>query len=291
MLAQAYDLTPNQYAMRFSDSIEGLRPVVDASLPRAETAATRAIQLDANLADGYVALGPVYDRHGKFLMAEEAYSKALALDPNNPEALHAYSLLLASVGRIKEALTIRQKLQALEPFVPNYNLNTVLVLWLDGQTDAAITMAKTLPATLSPMSLSQMYAAAGRYGEAADALLGISPGSTETGPLLQVAARLLRTVPTPATSSENLPPLGVFSYVYLHVGAPSRTLEFPEGELEAGYLVKATNAQLWHPSYAPVRKTERFKTFVRAAGFVDYWRAKGWPQACRPTTGDDFECN
>ena len=43
-------------------------------------------------------------------------------------------------------------------------------------------------------------------------------------------------------------------------------------------------------SYAPVRKTERFKAFVRAAGLVEYWRARGWPDLCRPTTGDDFEC-
>ena len=291
LLAQAYDLTPNQYATRFGDSIEGLRRVVDASLPRAETAARRAIQLDANLADGYVSLARVQDRHGKFLLAEELYSKALALDPNNPEALHAYSLLLAAVGRIKEALAMRQRLQALEPFVPNYNFNTVLVLWLDGQTDAAIAMAKTLPAAFSPMSLAMIYAAAGRYSQAADALLETQPGSTDTAVQLQIAARLLRMAPAPARSPANLPRLGVLGYIYLYVGAPSRTLEYPEGELEAGYLSKATNAQFWHPSYAPVRKTERFKTFVRKAGFVEYWRAKGWPEFCHPTTADDFICD
>jgi hypothetical protein len=59
---------------------------------------------------------------------------------------------------------------------------------------------------------------------------------------------------------------------------------------------------LWHPSYAPARKTERFKAFARNAGLVDYWRAKGWPEFCRPVTperasakagpmgADDFAC-
>jgi len=42
---------------------------------------------------------------------------------------------------------------------------------------------------------------------------------------------------------------------------------------------------------APVRKTERFKAYVRKMGFVDYWRAKGWPDLCHPTTMDDFACN
>jgi hypothetical protein len=40
-----------------------------------------------------------------------------------------------------------------------------------------------------------------------------------------------------------------------------------------------------------VRKTPQFKTLMQRAGFVDYWRAKGWPPQCHPTTGDDFECS
>ena len=44
-------------------------------------------------------------------------------------------------------------------------------------------------------------------------------------------------------------------------------------------------------SFATVRKTQRLKTLVRNANLVDYWRAKGWPELCHPTTGDDFEGN
>jgi hypothetical protein len=40
-----------------------------------------------------------------------------------------------------------------------------------------------------------------------------------------------------------------------------------------------------------VRNTERFKTFARQSVMVEYWRAKGWPEFCHPTAGDDFECN
>jgi hypothetical protein len=48
---------------------------------------------------------------------------------------------------------------------------------------------------------------------------------------------------------------------------------------------------LWHSSYAPLRKTERFKALVRNAGFVDYWRARGWPDLCHPVGADDFACD
>jgi hypothetical protein len=44
-------------------------------------------------------------------------------------------------------------------------------------------------------------------------------------------------------------------------------------------------------SFAPVRKTDRFKRLVHAYGIVDYWRARGWPDLCRPVGADDFECD
>ena len=98
-------------------------------------------------------------------------------------------------------------------------------------------------------------------------------------------ARLLRTAP--ATAASPSPGLG---FIYLYVGAPDRVLENSENNNEAGYLIHIGIAAFWHPSYAPVRKTERFKTVVRNAGLVEYWRARGWPDQCHHTTGDDFVC-
>jgi hypothetical protein len=64
-----------------------------------------------------------------------------------------------------------------------------------------------------------------------------------------------------------------------------------EDGLAGGVPLIQSFVLLWHPSYAPVRKTERFKAHVRAFGLVDYWRTKGWPDLCRPVGADDFECN
>jgi hypothetical protein len=107
--------------------------------------------------------------------------------------------------------------------------------------------------------------------------------------LLEEAAQLLRMAPAP-TPRRDAPYLGWASFVYLYVGAPERSLEQAEVYAEAGYNVMIVNAALWHPSYAAVRKTERFKALMRKAGLVEYWRAKGWPPQCRPTTADDFVC-
>ena len=141
-MASAYALSPNYHR----NSVDELRRAVDEFLPKAEAAARRAIQLDANVADAYMAMGRVQAVRGKFSLAEEQYAKALALDANSPDTLSSYSNLLGVVGRLEEAFAVKQKLRALEPFVPVFNSDAAQIMWLNGQTDAAIEIFKGLGA-------------------------------------------------------------------------------------------------------------------------------------------------
>ena len=84
--------------------------------------------------------------------------------------------------------------------------------------------------------------------------------------------------------------MGYDGWVYLYTTAPSHALEAYEKQGEAGFFSLASIAVLWHPSHAQLRKMERFKAYVRSAGLVEYWRARGWPEFCRPMGADDFMC-
>ena len=108
--------------------------------------------------------------------------------------------------------------------------------------------------------------------------------------LLDDAARLLRSAPSEVPSAKTIRPLGFLSFVFLYVGARDRALEGFEVYANGGYLTPFFYTIIWHPEYAALRKTERFKTLVRKMGLVEYWRARGWPDVCHPTTGDDFSC-
>jgi TolB-like protein/tetratricopeptide (TPR) repeat protein len=295
LLASAYGLTPNYHR---NGSLDELRRVADEFLPKGEAAARRAIQLDPGLADGYASLARVQAARGKYLLAEDLNSKALALDPDNPDTLTPYSNLLAVVGRLKEALAMKQKLRALEPFVPSFTADVAETLWLNGQNDDAIAMLKGLPLTnFNRMSdLAMIYTSMGRYGEAADILQEVSlPSNNPNFPpeMLAAAARLLRAAPMETNSPQSLPRLGRVWFVYLHVGASGRALDYYEYLADAGFFAAGGTefALLWHTSYAPLRKTERFKALMRNGGYVEYWRAKGWPEFCRPMGADDFVCN
>ncbi len=97
--------------------------------------------------------------------------------------------------------------------------------------------------------------------------------------------------PEAVASPQNVKHLGALDFVYLFVGAPSQVLGYYENNVKAGWMANTNTLFFWHASLAPARKTERFRALVRANGMVEYWRAKGWPPQCLPTTGDDFECN
>jgi TolB-like protein/Flp pilus assembly protein TadD len=290
LLAQAYDVKPNYDPVMTHGSVGEMRRLVNSSLSKAEAAAKRAIQLDPRNADAYAALGSVQNDRRKPLEAEQSYMQALKLDPLDPETLQWYSILLGQSDRIQQAVAMQKQLRALEPLVPVFNVNAAITLLVAGDLTQALTIAETLPPDFSGRTLivAGIYAEAGRYKDAADAILTL-PRKDFPPEITQTAARLLRAAPAPATG-DNIPQLGILSWVFVYAGLPARALEYTEHMIDAGFTYSQFSI-FWLPDYAPVRKTERFKILVRKLGLVDYWRARGWPDSCHPAGAHDFACS
>jgi TolB-like protein/Tfp pilus assembly protein PilF len=47
---------------------------------------------------------------------------------------------------------------------------------------------------------------------------------------------------------------------------------------------------LWYPVMSDVRQLPEFKKLVTELNLVEYWRAYGWADACKPLGDDDFTC-
>ena len=289
LLAYDYALTPLFEQSLRSAEPEQERRVVERTIPRADALARRATTLDPGGADGFVALGYANLVQRKMLAAEDAFKQALALNPNHADGLHGYSQFLAAMGRIKESLAMRERLQSVEPFVANYTADTAEIYWLDGDTDKAIAMLQPFRPGRT-LELALIEAAAGRYREAA-ALVREMPATNYRSGMTETAAQVLESAPARVASPERLSNLGSLGFVYMHVGAPERVLEFYEAEIQAGYFQPISTSWFWHPSYTTVRRTERFKRLMRGLGLVDYWRARGWPALCQPAGADDFACD
>jgi len=243
------------------------------------------------VSSAYAALGAIQVRRGHWQEAEDLFRKALSLEPDNPDTLHSYSSMLSAVGRLNEALALRVQLRTIEPFAPLYNIITADVMRIAGQNGAAIAILQTIPPETANYNrnatLAAIYAQQGQYGKAADTVLNIhTQVARET---VERAAQILRGAPTKVEDSKDLPAINnELNFVYAHVGALQRVMEYPERAARLGNASEIR--QLWDATYAPLRKTDRFKRLVREAGMVEYWRVRGWPDRCRPM-GPDFMCD
>ena len=225
---------------------------------------------------------------GNWAAAEDLFRQALALDPNDPDALHLYSQMLATVGRLKEALSLREKLRTLEPFVPIYNINTAgSCRSTDRARPASRSSRRYLP---TPREANIRNVISRRPMRRPDAMARrrtrFSPfrkpesGFPAIGGRRRAAAAQRSGEGQGAGSSARIGGRAELRLRLCRRAGPRLGISRAFPQKLFGILL-----------YAPVRKTERFKAFVRNAGLVDYWRARGWPDLCRPMGADDFVCD
>lgn len=125
LFQQAIDLDP-AYALPYvglADTwimmgIHGLAPAMEI-YPRARAAASRALELDATLAEAHAALADVskgYDWN--WAGAEDGYLEALRLNPNCAVARQWYANLLSILERHNEAITAVEEARRIDPLSP-----------------------------------------------------------------------------------------------------------------------------------------------------------------------------
>ena len=136
-LADSYNLLREYSAMPDSEAY-----------PRAFAAATKAVELDDNLAEAHTSLAFVtffwnWDAAG----AEHEFKRALVLNPNDAQAHHWYASFLLTIGRAPEALVQIEAARRQDPTSVSVLADKGLILSADGQTDAAVALLKQIQDT------------------------------------------------------------------------------------------------------------------------------------------------
>jgi len=275
-----------------------------------EKVARRAIALAPNYSGGYWLLASVTAQGtGNFPLAIDFVKEALARDPDNPEALNTYSNWLRTLGYLREALQIRERLHLLEPLIPVYNKLLAETTAANGMTETAVRDWLDVRGSsgIGQEFLAPAQAQLGHLTEAIDALSGPPPDPTSTTPsnstrdprqsyahpLVEAAVQVLRATANKTALPPRLPDFySELNFVYAYTPKPERMLDWPEKAVKErkGAWPQVVRT-IWWPVPSAVRKTERFKRLVRDAGLVDYWRARGWPDLCHPVGTDDFICD
>ena len=110
----------------------------DASFPKAEAAANKALSINSNLAEAHTSLAFVTYRYRlKWAEAEQHFKRAIALNPGYATAHQWYASYLAATGRLDEAVAEARTAHELEPFSLTIYSDYVRSLYYANQLDQA----------------------------------------------------------------------------------------------------------------------------------------------------------
>ncbi len=118
----------------------GFVPSSEAA-PKIVEASEHALRIDANQAQAYGWLGVIYAwLDWDWVAGEEAFVRAIELNPSAAEARASYSHLLTVLGRFDEAVVQSEVALQVDPFNPWFLANYAVVLHISGRYEDAIEM-------------------------------------------------------------------------------------------------------------------------------------------------------
>jgi len=127
--------TSAEIAYSFQDM--GYRPAAE-TLDRGDALATRALELDPNLAEAHIAKGLIAQRRFDTPASVRHIQRAVDLDPADAMAAWAAGFFLAEVGRTDEAREHGERARALDPLFWPAQFGSALADLCDGNFESAL---------------------------------------------------------------------------------------------------------------------------------------------------------
>ncbi len=118
-----------------------LRPPAEV-MPLARQCATRALEIDGDLAEAYTSLANVLKVcDHDWISAERRYLQALKLNPNYVHGYRGYAALLAALGRFSESMRQIERAHQLDPLSVVVNMEMAWISFIAREYDTAIEQA------------------------------------------------------------------------------------------------------------------------------------------------------
>lgn len=167
--ALAWAATAETYAQLGSFGYAVMSP--RESLPKAQSAARKAIALEETLSEAHGALAQALFFDWQWKPAAQEFERALSLNPSNAEAWHQYSGYLSALGRHAEAVQATRRARELDPLSLIMNQTVAIARYFAGDLSGAIaesnaTLALDPAFWLAHHLLGECASRQGRYDDA-----------------------------------------------------------------------------------------------------------------------------
>jgi DNA-binding winged helix-turn-helix (wHTH) protein/TolB-like protein/Flp pilus assembly protein TadD len=284
---QAIAVDP-QYALAYAGLADtynalgglGFFPQKEAS-PKAREMATKALELDDNLAEAHGSLAAaLVDYYWDWPEAEKHLKRAVALNPSYAHAHGLYSACLSNVGRHEEAIAEAERAQTLDPASSTSVGRLGMTYYFAGQYDRASEYFRRA-LDLDPndhvahFDAGLVYQRQGKYEEALTEMrraraLGMKDAFSVTGHIYAVSGRKREAHQVLAEldqlSKREYVPAFHRAYIYIGLCDNERAFEW----LEKAY--KDREWYLWllkqETGVDPIRSDPRFQDLLRRIGLA-----------------------
>jgi len=275
--AQAYSGLADTYALLGDWQYEAMSP--KEALPKAKTAAIKALELNNTLGEAHNSLAFCLDAFDwDFASAEKEFRRAIELNPSYATAHHWYAWHLSLLGRNSEAVSEMKKAKDLDPLSLIISADLAELLLIAHSYDESIqqsrrTIEMDANFALAHNQLAQAYLQKRMFGEAVAELqkaIKLSGGSpTFTANLARAYAAMgrrneaiellddLRKHSSPRYSDAS-----EIAAVYVALGDSDRAMTW----LEKGFEERFNPSVLLRPGFDPLRADPRFQNLLRRIG-------------------------
>ncbi len=146
----------------------------EEALPKAKTAALRAIELDSSLSEAHVSLACVM--RYEWTAKEKEFQRAIELNPNNAMAHQYYGYALSALGRFDEAIAEMKRALELDPLSPNKQNSLGATFYRAGRYEEALEQFREVPdpdanSEFRHRRMAAIYERRGQQKEAVNELL------------------------------------------------------------------------------------------------------------------------
>jgi len=278
---QAVQLDPN-YAQAWGALAETelLLPAyqldsMEASFPRADSAAQRALALDQNTSSAYVALGLANTFRCQWPDADRAFRRALTLAPGDAETVNQYGQFLSTVGQTEPSLREIERAQQLDPLSPiigvirtgmlgalhrdeaaTAQVESILKAHPDFAPAQAVAVLLYVDRKLYPQAETHFRALAKINGENPDLKGLIVRGMADP---VQRAAAVQSLETAPENADQRSDPLW---YAFYLISLDQRDRALDQLEIYATKHNSSFGAFLWGRAFDPLRNEPRFKAVL-----------------------------
>jgi TolB-like protein/Tfp pilus assembly protein PilF len=267
----------------------------DEAFRLAETSARQALALDPNIGEAHAVLAQINADRGDLLDAESGFFFAISLEPNEPTPHHWYSILLARVGRLQEALEQASRAQLLDPSSAVIAANLAgTYLQMGRNAEAQRYAARARELGLDPDKTgveAEIAIQEGRWDTAKELLVNQPGLPPQLKPFIGVFVDALADpAKRPATIADmqKLDPSIIEQSElvgpYMQLGAVDALYDILFEALDRNdrkWIVESDFGHIWTGNGRAFRTDPRFPELAQRIGLLDYWKQYGFPDVCK----------